>query len=71
MTPTEAAAIIGCHPSHVRWLCRQGKLRCEMVYLGNRLVGYNISLSEARRYRDNPDRVGYPIGKKRNKEQAQ
>ena len=66
MTPLEASAIIGCSSSHVRLLCRRGKLKAERIRLPKPLVGivYNISLQEAKRYRDK-ETSGWPRGEAR------
>lgn len=70
MTPTEAAGIVGCSPQQIRTLIRTGKLKAKKTRRkkdsqGNWQWTYDISRSEARRYAKEPQKQGFPRGKKR------
>lgn len=70
MKPSEAALVIGCHPSHVRRLIRDKKIKVTSKKLkSNRgrvfQISYNITQKEAERIRDSDQGVGYPRGGKR------
>jgi hypothetical protein len=64
LTPSKAAAIMGVTPSHVRYLCRTGKIRCRTVDTDNNQSGieYRILKSVAERFRDteSTERRGRP-----------
>lgn len=65
MTPKEAADYIGCSPQQVRTLIRRGKIKARKHKIpGGRKPGYCylISKKEAERYRDAPQRQGWPRG---------
>ena len=65
MTPTEAAAVIGCSPRHVRALIGAGKIQAIPVPYRHGYT-WSITQAEAERYRDAPTSGrGYPRGKKR------
>lgn len=70
MTPTQAAAIIGCTPSHVRALCRNGRISAKMEREehpngdGTPRYFYWITKTEVERFRDTPGRT--TRGKKHN-----
>ena len=40
MNSKQASEIIGCHPTHVNWLCREGKLKCKEVPFKKGETGY-------------------------------
>lgn len=64
MTPAQAAKVIGCDVSNVRYLIRTGKLKAELVKTP---VGsfYNVNAQSVRRYRDKPQAGGWTRGQKR------
>ena len=61
MTPKEAAAIIGCSPQQVRTLIRSGRIKATQVKCPQGYY-YNITRREAERYRDTPQKMGWPRG---------
>ena len=65
LTPTQAAAVIGCTPDNVRKMIRKGELNAVEV----RIPGgwyYAIKPADAERIRDNPPtQRGTPRGSKR------
>ncbi len=61
MTPREAAAIIGCSARQVRVLCKKGRIESTKVETPGGHC-YDVSLAEARRYRDEPQTQGWPRG---------
>lgn len=69
LTAAEAAEIIGCSTSHVRYLIRTERLEATAVenpaQRGGKL--YRISREEAERFRDTPssETRGWPRGKAR------
>lgn len=67
MTPSQAAAIIGCTPQQVRTLIRTGKLRARRIAAPVNRQGYvyDITPGEARRYARKPQQGGYPRGASR------
>jgi len=62
VTATEAAALIGCSPAQVRVLIRTGKIKA----IKRKMPGgyyYVVSVAEAKRYRDTPQKHGgWPRG---------
>ena len=68
MTVREAAELIGCNLRHIRTLISAGKLRARKVPTPLTRVGYyyQITLREAKRYRDTPQSQGWPRGEPRN-----
>lgn len=62
MTPKEAAAIIGCSARQVRVLCRTGKIKATKTKMPGGQYCYDIPVAEARRYRDTPQKQGWPRG---------
>jgi len=71
MTPSQAAKVIGCCASHVRTLIRNGKLQAKKIAALYDPTGYyyEVSITEAKRYRDKPQTVGFPRGQSRNNEE--
>ena len=71
MTPRQAAKIIGCCTSHVRTLIRKGKLQAKKIAALYDPTGYyyEVSLTEAKRYRDLPQTKGFPRGQSRSNEE--
>ena len=66
MSPRQASLIIGCTPQHVRTLIRAGNLSAVKIATRDLpFYRYNVSLTEATRYRDQPQRRGYPRGRSR------
>lgn len=67
LTVAEAAAVIGCSPSQVRALIRNGKLRAKRVPTDNNQYGYEfrITRAQAEHHRDNPNPQGWERGKPR------
>lgn len=67
MTTTEAAQVIGCSPGHVRYLVRAGRLRATRLPgpYNQRGYAWDIKRADAERYRDTPQRRGYPRGQPR------
>ncbi len=61
MTPTQAAKLIGCSPQQVRTLIRTGRLKATHLPSHYRCK-YAISKAEAKRYRDAPQKQGWPRG---------
>ena len=65
MTPKQAAAVIGCSPSQVRALIRTGKIKAtKHLTPGSTTPGYyyTVTRREAERYRDTPQKQGWPRG---------
>lgn len=62
MTPAEAAAIIGCSATQVRVLIRKGKIKATKQEMPGGQFCYDILVAEARRYRDTPQKQGWPRG---------
>lgn len=60
----EAAAIIGCSPQQVRTLIRSGRLKATPVHTP---FGHYFELlrKDVEKYRDIPQLVGYPRGRRR------
>lgn len=65
LTVSQAADVIGCSVSQVKWLIAQGRLKAKKVEMPGRRWYYLIPYAEACRERDNPrkSRRGYPRGK--------
>ncbi len=65
MTPRQAAAIVGCHPQHIRNMVRAGLIKAKRKHYD---FGYtlDISMAEATRFKNRPlDKRGWPRGKPR------
>ena len=62
MTPTQAAQIIGCSPSQVRTLIRKKKIKATRRSMPGGYY-YDVSVSEAERYRDTEQTQGWPRGR--------
>ncbi len=62
MTPREAAKLIGCSARQVRALCHTGKIKATKVKTPGGQFCYDIPIAEARRYRDKPQKWGWPRG---------
>ena len=70
MNTREAARIIGCSPSHVRYLCRTRKLKAKKFPIKDGegvTVGYTYSIDkdQAKQYKRVKETVGWPRGKPR------
>jgi hypothetical protein len=69
MTPAEAAKIIGCSPTHVRFLCRTGAITAKREESTSPVQGlpiheYDVPKAEALRYRRKKFTRGKPRGSK-------
>ena len=66
MTPRQAAEILGCDPSHVRWLIREGRLEADRRELETGQYIYSIREDEVERekerYRSQERGLGRPRG---------
>ena len=67
MTPVEAAAVIGCHPRHVRTLVQRGRLQARRQPTKANRHGYILVLHAegVRRYAATEQSQGWPRGVKR------
>lgn len=67
MTPKEAAKIIGCSASYVRYLVFTGKIRAKRRLTHTNRYGHllDISETEAERYKKIKHVRGWPRGKPR------
>lgn len=68
MTTRQAAALIGCSPSHVRWLVATGRVRATRLSDPTQNQhGYRLSIERrsAERYRDTEQSRGWPRGQAR------
>jgi excisionase family DNA binding protein len=61
LTVTEAAAVIGCNPSHLRRLIRRGRIPATLTQspIGNY---YTLAVADVRRYANKPQSRGWPRG---------
>ena len=64
MIPAQASRIIGCSPTQVRVLIRKKKIKAVHREMPGGYY-YDVSLSEARRYRDTEQTGGWPRGQSR------
>lgn len=67
MTPREASELIGCSVSHIRHLIREGLLKAKAVKSVHNQHGYewDVDKKDCLRFKDKPQTVGFPRGKKR------
>ena len=65
MNVKEAAKVIGCAPTHVRYLIGRGLLIAKLVPNNAVSLRYEIDETEVMRYKNAPQLQGYPRGKKR------
>ena len=61
MTPNQAAKVIGCSGSQVRYLIRQGKVKATTWESPGGFY-YDVSQKEAEHYRDTEQSRGWPRG---------
>ena len=65
MTTKQAAVVIGCNPSQVRYLIRSGTIKAKKKLITGGGYSYTITQREAERFRDTEQTGGWPRGQNR------